>query len=491
MFEHDLFISYTHIDNETFDGSEEGWIDLLHKRLAIRLAQLLGDPARIWRDPKLQGNDYFGDTLLDKLAQVASIISILSPRYMKSEWCQRELREFYRQAVANGGVRFDDKSRIFKVIKTPIPRDEHPPELQPLLGYEFFAVDQATNRFREFSHETGPNRDKRYWDKLEDLAQDIKELIERLRDPQTPAVQPSGKTVYLAETTSDLIADRDRIRRELELNGHRVLPDRPLPLDQRLRDEVNDYLAASQLAVHLVGANYGIVPEGESKSIVELQQELGAARCGAAGFSQIVWMPQGLDSADERQQKFISALSNHWNLPAGAVLLQLKLEDLKTFIGEKLDPPPPPPEPRKAATGNGHLSPALVYLICDQPDYEAIRPLEDYLFERGFELFSMAEDADPSMHRQYLQECDAVLTYCGNTTDGWLQMKRMDLLKLSSDQRAKPMLAKGFYLGGPQTRGKERFKTQDGIVIRNFGAFSPASLAPFIEEIERAREARQ
>ena len=489
MFEHDLFISYAHLDNAPLFDSDQGWVDLLHKRLEIRLAQLLGEKPRIWRDPKLQGNDYFGDTLLIKLSQTALIVSVLSPRYTRSEWCLRELREFHRHAAATRGVRIDDKSRIFKVVKTPV--DEYPQELQPLLGYEFFGYDQASNRLREFSHEAGANRDKRYWDKLEDLAQDIKELIVRLCDPQPPAVKPSGQTVYLAETSSDLTADRDRIRRELELNGHRVLPDRPLPLDQRLRDDVNSYLAESQLAVHLVGATYGIVPEGESKSIVELQQELAAARLGAAGFSQIIWTPQGLAAADERQQKFINALLNHWNLPAGAVLLQLKLEDLKTVIAEKLAPPPPPPEPRKAPAGNGHPSPALVYVICDQPDYEAVRPIEDYLFERGFELFSMAEDVDPSMHRQYLQECDAVLTYCGNTTDGWLQMKRMDLLKLSGDQRAKPMLAKGFYLGGPQTRGKERFKTQDGIVIRNFGAFSPASLAPFIEEIERARGPRQ
>jgi hypothetical protein len=491
VFEHDLFISYAHLDNEPLFESDQGWVDLLHKRLQIRLAQLLGEEPKIWRDPKLQGNDYFGDTLLLKLAQTALIVSVLSPRYTKSEWCLRELREFHRHAAANLDVGIAERSRIFKVVKTPVRFDEHPQELQPLLGYEFFGLDQATERLREFSHEAGPNRDKRYWDKLEDLAQDIKELIERLRDPQQAPVKPSGKTIYLAETTTDLIADRDRIRRELELNGHRVLPDKPLPLDQRLREDINGYLAASQLAVHLVGANYGIVPEGESKSVVELQQELAAAQVSATGFAQIIWMPPELGSGDERQQKFIGALSNHLNLPRGAVLLQFKLEDLKTFIGEKLDPPLPPPEPRKAINGNGDHPPVLVYVVCDQPDYEAVRPIEDYLFERGFELFSMADDADASMHRQYLQECDAVLTYCGNTTDGWLQMKRMDLLKLSGDQRARPMLAKGFYLSGPETKGKERFKTQDGIVIRNFGAFSPASLTPFIDEIERARGARQ
>jgi hypothetical protein len=491
MVEHDLFISYAHLDNEPLFDSDQGWIDLLHKRLEIRLAQLLGEKPRIWRDPKLQGNDYFGDTLLIKLSQVAFIVSILSPRYIKSEWCLRELREFHKHAAASDGIRIDDKSRIFKVVKTPVRFDEHPQELHALLGYEFFGMDQATNRFREFSHETGPNRDKRYWDKLEDLAQDIKELIERLGNLKQPAVKPEGKTIYLAATTSDLSEDRDRIRRELQLNGHQVLPDKPLSLDQRLRNEVNNDLAASQLAVHLVGTNYGIVPEGESKSIVELQHELAAERIGTADFSQIIWMPQGLSSRDERQQKFIGSLSTHLNLPRGAVLLQSKLEDLKTFIHEKLDPPPPSLEPRKANGSNGNHNPTLVYVVCDQPDYQAIRPIEDCLFDHGFELFSLAEDTDPSMHRQYLQECDAVLTYCGNTTDGWLQMKRMDLLKLSGCRREKPMLAKGFYLSVPQTSGKERFRIQDGIVIRNFGEFSAASLNPFIEEIERARGARQ
>jgi hypothetical protein len=491
VFEYDLFISYARLDNDHLYDSDQGWVDLLHKRLEIRLAQLLGEKPKIWRDLKLQGNDYVGDTLLIKLSQVALFVSILSPRSIKSEWCLRELREFHQQATASGGIRIDDKSRIFKVVKTPVKLDEQLQELQPLLGYEFFGIEQATSRLREFSDDVGPNRDKRYWEKLEDLAQDITELLKGLRNRQQPAVKPGGKTIYLAETTSDLSEDRDRIRRELELNGHQVLPGEPLSHDHRFRDEVNNHLAVSHLAVHLIGANYGVVPEGESASIVALQRELVSARIGAAEFSQIIWMPQGISSKDERQQKFISALSSHLNLPGGAVLLQSKLEDLKTFIHEKLDPPPPTLEPRKASHRNGNHEPALVYVVSDKPDYEAVRPIEDYLFERGFELFSLADDADPSMHLQYLQQCDAVLTYCGNTTNGWLQIKRSDLVKLSGYQRTKPMLAKAFYLSGPQTVGKERFRVQDGIVIRNFGEFSPASLTPFIEQIERARGSQQ
>ena len=39
----------------------------------------------IWRDPKLQGNDYFSDKLVGTLPKAAVLVSIVSPRYVKSE----------------------------------------------------------------------------------------------------------------------------------------------------------------------------------------------------------------------------------------------------------------------------------------------------------------------------------------------------------------------------------------------------------------------
>ncbi len=490
MFEHDLFISYAHLDNKPLHDSRHGWIDLFHERLEIRLGQLLGKPPRIWRDPKLDGNDYFGETLLNKLSQAAIIVSVISPSYLNSEWCLKELQEFDIRAAASGGVRVDEKSRIYKVLKTPVERDDQPQELQGVLGYKFFETDQASKRFREFGHDDGPDRDKRYWEKLEDLAQDITKLIKRLNNSEQPEVTPSGKTIYIAETTSDLSEARDRIRRELQLNRHRILPDRPLSHDRRLRYEVNGYVAESQVSVHLVGAEYGIVPEGEAKSIVELQRELASERIGVSNFSQIIWMPQGISASDKRQQEYISELNN-LNLPTESIIRQSKLEDLKTLIHEKLNPPDPLPQLQKATGGNGNHNPALVCIICDKPDYEAVAPIEDYLFQHGFEAFSFASVADPKTRRQCLQQCDAVLTYCGKTTDGWLQMKRIDLLKLSGSRRKKPMLAQAFYLSEPKTTGKERFRVQDALVIHNFGEFSPALLNPFIEKIKKAKGAQQ
>jgi hypothetical protein len=495
-YEYDLFISYTHLDDERYDA-DRGWIDLLHERLAVRLGQLLGDAPVIWRDGKLQGNDYFADALIEKLSQVALLVSILSPRYVRSEWCRRELRAFADCVREKQSSHFNEKSRIFKVLKTPVEFNDQPGELQGLLGYQFYETDAVTGRPSEFSHhKEGANYDKRYWERLNDLAWDIKNLLEII-NPRAGAADltpASGKTIYLATTTADLMADWDRVRRELLQHGHRIVPDKPLPFTPQLRADVGEYLSESHLSVHLVGANYALVPEGEAKSIVELQHEMAAERSRSDDFTQIVWMPSGLNSADLRQQRFIDELASHSSFNENRELLQTKLEDLKDFIHQKLIARPPAPEMKPEMNSDGQVigdqDPTLVYIACDQPDYEAVAPIEECLYDRGFEVISLAGEADPQAHKEHLLLCDAVLTYCGRTTDGWLNLKKMDLIKLPGYGRTRPMLAKGFYLSIPQTSGKERFRVHDGLVIRNYGDFSPTSLDPFVEQIERAKGAR-
>ena len=169
--------------------------------------------------------------------------------------------------------------------------------------------------------------------------------------------------------------------------------------------------------------------------------------------------------------------------------MQSKLEDLKTFIHDKLNPPAPSPELQKVMSRHDNRRPALVYIIHARPDSEAIGRIEDCLFKHECEPFWLPDDADPKIHMEFLQECDAVLIYCGNANDTWLQMKRKELFKLSGYRQTQPV--KGFYLSGPPTRGKESIRSHEGSVISHFAEFTCVSLKPFIEEIERARGGRQ
>src|SRR6185295_16498448 len=98
QFETDAFISYAHLDNvELIEGSK-GWVANLHRALEVRVAQLLGKQPHIWRDLKLSGNDFFAETLLERLARVAVLVAIVSPRYVRSDWARRELVEFWKSA---------------------------------------------------------------------------------------------------------------------------------------------------------------------------------------------------------------------------------------------------------------------------------------------------------------------------------------------------------------------------------------------------------
>src|SRR5262245_29381573 len=101
-FTSDLLISYGHLDNEA-DGDDQQWVDRFHRDLQKRLNQYLGDKADIWRDCRLQGNDAFPKEIDDRLGNVAAMVSILSPRYLKSDWCQHELQRFIDTSRRHAG----------------------------------------------------------------------------------------------------------------------------------------------------------------------------------------------------------------------------------------------------------------------------------------------------------------------------------------------------------------------------------------------------
>jgi hypothetical protein len=490
-----IFISYAHVDNKPLTAEEKGWVELFHDRLGIRLGQLLGKNwnVRIWRDKKLQGNDHFGAEIIHQLECAGILVSILSPSYVTSEWCLKELNLFYRSAESNEGARLGDKSRIFKVVKTFLPYDQHPEVLQELLGYEFYEIlDQEKGRAREFIPD--PLRDTRYWEKLDDLVYDIKLLIETRTDgprtqtePAAAPIAPNKDAVYLALTTSDLAEERDKIKRELQQNGYVVLPDQEPPLTSTgFKQMVSAYLERCRLSVHLVGRHYGIVPEGENHSIVRLQHDLALERNGHTGFERLVWMPTLLEPADERQRLFIEQLQNFTDRLKGWELLQTRLEDLKTIIQTRLRQP-------KSSTPATIADdcPPLLYLICDELDDEAADPLVDYLFDRGLEVTRPLREGNQEqlaqIHRENLRLCDAVMIICLQASESWLQMKRLELMKLPGVGRDKPLLVKPFYLLlGQKTRAKEQFKTHEGEVIRIFDDFDTSLLAPFIERLKAA-----
>jgi hypothetical protein len=483
----DAFISYAHLDNIELVEGRKGWVANLYRALDVRLAMLIGSDAKVWWDPKLDGNDYFSDSILEKLARTAALVAVVSPRYVKSEWTRKELDAFCAAACEHGGLRIHDKARVFKVLKTPVPLDEHPAELQALLGYEFFKKDPDSGKIRELDEVFGPDAQREFWLKLDDLAHDIASTLQLLyeqlgADAGKPAGQPiTPDAVFLAATTADLREERESIRRELEQRGYDVLPNRRLSLAaEEVEAQIREDLQRCRMSIHMVGDTYSLVPEGGRSSIIELQYELAVERASSSKFSQLVWIPPGLQVEDERQRHVIEALRMDPRAHAGADLLETSLEGLRTEInswltGTHVRTPP-------ARDPNGAPMPQL-YLIYDQRDAGVIGPWADYLFQ-SFEVVHPVFEGDEAEVREYHEEnlrtCRGALIFYGAANEVWLRRKLREIQKSAGYGRLGRSPIVGVCLIGPKTPEKERFRTHDAMCLEQWSGFAPDGLQPFV-----------
>jgi len=492
-FEKDILISYAHIDDAPLIEGQKGWISEFHRSLEIRLSQLLGKKPRIWRDPKLQGNDHFSDEILDQLSRIALLISVLSPRYVQSEWCMREVSTFCEVSSRSIGTRINNKSRVFKIIKTPVRRDEHPETIRDLLGYEFFKRDPDTGRAKELSRIFGADNEQAYWQKLDDLAHDISELLGTLsEDGKDPVINPvAKKTVYLAEATSDMQEYRAIMKRELQQHGYEVLPDQMLPLlSDNFTVITQQLLTQSIMSVHMVGSNYGIVPEGTDKSIIVLQNDLAGDQSLTRNLQRLIWIAPDSKPEDLRQSDFITSLKTDTRAQVGADLLTTSLEEAKLSLLHRLAHMH---EDGKENMGSEADSNGLVrmYVVCDQSDLDSVSlsALSDFLFQQGCEVILPVFDGDEAQvrieHQESLKACTGVIICFGAAGELWLRSKLRDLLKIAGYGRTTPLLCKAVFLMDSVTPQKERFRSHEVMVINGLGGFKADLIQTFVRDVKK------
>jgi len=508
-FTKDIFISYAHIDDESLIEDQKGWVTDLHRVLGIRLAQMMGRKPVIWRDPELQGNHIFDQQIIDQFAQVAVMISIMTPRYVRSEWCVREAEEFYEACQQSVGFSINNQARIFKVIKTPVKVEQHPEKIRNILGYEFYTTDPSTGRTKELSQGIGRDLEALYWDKLDDLANDISSFLESIEYMDSSAFSSQTQTaqenralkIYLAESSFETKELRDSLRRELQESKYLIYPDKQLPLvDSTLNVCINDYLETCDLAVHVVGENYGIVPEGSQKSLIEIQNELASSASVVTNMPRLIWIPEGFKPVDDRQKAFINKLNEGRDGVAGAELIFSSLESFKDILFDKIEVLESQKKAKEAAAAKAvetleattvvqinkpsasasTENPKIVYLICDLLDINAIKPLEDYLFDQGFEVLIPIFEGEESLirtdHIENLKMCDVAIIFYDRANEIWLRSKTRDFLKISGYGRSKPLEQKILYVSGETSPTKERIRSQDTELINATTSFPEAQL---------------
>lgn len=498
-YNQDLFISYAHIDNQPLTQGETGWITRFHATLQALLNMRLGHPARIWRDDKLQGNDVFSDEITDKFGETAVLLSILTPRYLKSEWCTREISEFCIAAEEGGGVVLENKARIFKVLKTPVETEETLPQVaKNILGYEFFAYEDEVPL--ELDAAYGEEYGQAYKRKVAQLASDLSKLLKHLESEQINVVEEreAEKTsIYLAECSYDQRESRDILAGELRQHGYPVLPDTQLPRDEtEYREAVKSMLDRCSYSIHLVGDTYGAVPDGPSqKSVTEVQNELAVNKSieSPEQFKRIIWLPAGSSSEQPQQQEFINALHQDAMTQFGADLITTDLESLKATIHntlKKLEQPSEAENPQEVIQTSDTK---LVYLIFDQKDRKQTVPIRKYLRQQGLEVATPAFEGDASEirrnHLQLIKQCDAVLLFYGAGDEAWKRSFDMELKKAPGYRVDRPLLANFTYLSAPRTADKEDLiDMEEPDLIDGLSEFNPDSMARFLQNLRIGKE---
>jgi hypothetical protein len=499
-FDKDLFISYAHIDNQPLMPGQQGWVERFHFSLAAFLNMRMGGTAKIWRDERLASDDIFADEIVAQFPGTAVMLSVLSPRYVESKWCTREIQEFCDAAEKSVGLRVANKSRLVKVLKAPVDREHLPhPAMRETLGYQFYELDHD-HIPQEFDPYFGEELGQKFLSTVNKLAFELSELLKLLAKAENghhPTVESTAApakempAVYLAECSYDQRAAREMLDCELKRHGYRVLPDHELPKDEEAYiAEVTANLEQSQLSIHLIGNGYGAVLDGPSqKSLVVLQNELAIQRSHEGGLRRMIWIPDGLAPKQAEQIQFIDQLKRSPEAQFAAdVITSPETETIKGAIHntlQKMQEPAPPADAQDSGEDR-----KLIYLICDQRDRMNTISLRKLLKAAGYDVEIPIFEGDAATVRQanqnLMMQCSAIVVFYGEGGELWKLSVDGELRKNPGSRNGKrPIFT---YLAGPETEAKRYLvESEEANLLNCLPGFSEPAVHPFLQALEGTR----
>jgi hypothetical protein len=482
MEEHDVFISYAHLDNRPFRPNEieSGWVSRFDYVLSNLLSTELGRPARIWRDKTMDSNDYIWGTIEENMMKSLAFILIISPSYLNSKWCPEEVRTFIKKRP----VRVGNKSLIFKVVKQPFEPTKVPEDLKSLfedvLATDFFEPDQNSGKARVFNAEFGEKWEQIFYQKVDFLAQEIAELVEKAKSGQVQKPEDEkkteeastlkpflGMTIYMSEPSPDLWKDYLEIRRDFIKRGATVLPS----VDSLKPEKIEDYetailadLKQSKLIVHFVGSEDDQYSDENDRSLVEMQMNIAAKYQAEANCPRLIWLPQNVEPGSERHRQFVAQLAEIASRDVDLLRtsFELKNEMERILIGK--------PEPQAApASQPAETINRKIYVLCDNQDAGAVNGLVDKLFQGGCEVWTVSQSGEAAgadlieEHKYYLTNCDAALVYWNKAPTFRVRAMMSELQRIMDNGRDRDFLAKGVFIDG-ESPDKANFRTHETLV---------------------------
>jgi hypothetical protein len=451
-FAFDVFISYSHVDNQPLGGRDNGWITEFTQALRSLLMMKAGvREIGIWQDATLQADDVVDQTIPDALGKCAVFIAILSPGYLNSKYCNRELHNFHSVKTNGFEPEFGGHSRLLPIVLSNVPRETWPPLLQGITGEKFFEFDPASRADLPLPKPDRYSPELPYWKRMESVTRSVWTVLQAMKHQSQAGLASSEQptfgaslsqegdakgVVYLAEVTDDLYDEREALRQFLESRRIRIEPAALSASGPDMRPAIQAALRRSNLSLHLLNGTAG-KPIADGKSLSQLQVEM--ALNSAVGSRPIVWVPRELNIEtvkNEAHKTFLNSLQTEVTGHPTPELMRIGLEDLKNELEIRLFFKPKPVWSLARSRDKGGL---MVYISYFHQEPGCAQKVRDYFRQYHCAVSMLDHEGDPAVikrrHLTNLKNCDGFVVLYVDDTLSWAEDKLQEAWLLAQKRQ--------------------------------------------------------
>jgi len=429
-----IYICFPSFEKDSKDFNNQ-WIRKFSEYLKILLNRLLTDSSDIvlCEDFKIDKKQSINSLFDDKDKNPLLVLPV-SPEIIANKGFSEVLNRINEKSKKNPEYLV---SGVYKVLMYPVSQNDQSDFLKKLRDYNLYD-DTDTNNLPFAPHQPT-------WQRLIDLAYDISDsLLPKDTEAAISELTTKKSVVFLAETTQDQENIRDNIKRELIQSGYKVLPINPLPASPDLaKDIINKSIEQSELAIHIVGNEYGELMKDSDVSLIEFQLDTVLKNDIVSDLAEIIWLPPDLKPESDSHNQYIdklrkTALSNEYS-----EVIQAPIEVLKTMVRKKLSGTS---QHTKIESESVITKGKFIYLIHESDYIQDVKKISSDFQEGNMQIVDsdrLGSVENPvKWHRENLVACDGVLIYYPGDNAPWINSKLVDIVKAPGYGRTKPFREK-------------------------------------------------